>query len=58
MFLQLDFVLPANEGTSVLASFVEMYLNPLLVMSAYTAVTGVAAFWLFLRRDVTGPRGE
>ena len=58
MFLQLDFVLPANEDASVFASFFNLYLNPLLVMLAYTVVTGAAAFWLFLRRDVTGPRGE
>ncbi|MXW04048.1 MAG: ABC transporter permease [Gemmatimonadetes bacterium] len=58
MVSQIDFVLPANEGASVFASFVDLYLNPLLVMFAYTVVTGAAAFWLFLRRDVTGPRGE
>ena len=58
LFLQLDFVLPASEGASVFASFFDMYLNPLLVMLAYTVVAGAAAAWLFLRRDVTGPRGE
>ncbi len=58
MVLQLDFVPPANEGASVFASFFDMYLNPLLVMFAYTVVAGAAAAWLFLRRDVTGPRGE
>lgn len=58
MISQVDFVLPASEGASVFASFFAMYLNPLLVMFAYTVVAGAAAAWLFLRRDVTGPRGE
>ena len=58
MVLQLDFVLPAGEGASVFASFFDMYFYPLLVMLAYTVVAGAAAAWLFLRRDVTGPRGE
>ena len=57
-FLQLDFVPPASEGASVFASFFNLYLNPLLVMLAYTVVASAAAAWLFLRRDVTGPRGE
>lgn len=58
MVSQIDFVLPASEGASVFASFFNLYLNPLLVMLAYTVVAGAAAAWLFLRRDVTGPRGE
>jgi len=52
-FLQLDFVLPASEGASVFASFFDMYLNPLLVMFAFTVLAGAAAAWLLLRRDVT-----
>lgn len=52
------FPLPAGEGAGALASFLDMYLNPFLVMLAYTVVSGTAAFWLFLHRDVTGPRGE
>ena len=55
---QIDFVLPTSEGASVLASFFDMYLNPLLVMFAYSAVVGAVAAWLFFHRDVTGPRGE
>ncbi len=58
MVSQVDFVLPASEGASVFGSFFAMYFNPLLVMLAYTVVAGAAAAWLFLRRDVTGPRGE
>ena len=58
MVLQLDFVLPTSEGASVFASFFNLYLNPLLVMLAYTVVAAASAAWLFLRRDVTGPRGE
>ena len=57
-FLQTDFPLPTQEGASIFASLLDLYLNPFLVMLAYTAVSGAAAFWLFLRRDVTGPRGE
>ena len=33
-------------------------LHAFLVLLAYTLVLGVAAFWLFQRRDVAGARGE
>lgn len=58
LVLQTDFPLPVEEGASVFASLLDLYLNPFLVMLAYTVVSGAAAFWFFLRRDVTGPRGD
>ena len=58
LFLQTDFPLPVEEGVGVFASLFDLYLNPFLVLLAYTVVSGAAAFWLFLRRDVTGPRGD
>lgn len=58
LVLQTDFPLPVEEGVGIFASLLDLYLNPFLVMLAYTVVSGAGAFWIFLRRDVTGPRGE
>ena len=33
-------------------------LQAFLVISAYTVILCVAAFWVFLRRDITGAKGE
>ena len=33
-------------------------LQAFLVITAYTVVLGVVAFWVFLRRDITGAKGE
>ena len=33
-------------------------LHAFLVVTSYMLIAGVAAFWLFQRRDITGAKGE
>ena len=47
-----------TEGGLFSVSDPPVALHAFLVLLAYTLVLGVAAFWLFQRRDVAGARGE
>ena len=67
-----DFLLIASVNTWTAVSFVEVEissggapvertsdaLQAFLVILVYTAVLLAAAFWLFMRRDIAGARGD
>ena len=50
----------ATGGGSALVTLSDLpsQLHGLLVVTAYIIALGVAAFWLFQRKDIPGPRGE
>ena len=47
-----------DEGAMFPVSHPSSQLHAFLVIAAYSIIIGVAAFWLFQRKDIAGARGE
>ena len=47
-----------GQGSMFPVSHPSSQLHAFLVITAYIIIIGVAAFWLFQRKDIAGARGE